>query len=97
MCVIVHTVDWEIFAVKIFSSTRGATKIKCAKKSYALLTRGLHKGNTVYTCTLHARGRILVLPAASRPSINIRMSFFPKSFAKAFPIFVVLQGEKDDK
>ena len=33
--------------------------------------------------------RILVLPAASRPSINIRMSFFPKSLAKAFPIVVV--------
>ena len=29
------------------------------------------------------------MPAASRPSINIRMSFFPKSFAKAFPIFMV--------
>ena len=29
------------------------------------------------------------MPAASRPSINIRMSFFPKSFAKAFPIVEV--------
>ncbi len=42
--------------------------------------------------------RILVFPAASRPSINILMSFFPKSFANAFPILwnspSQLQGSK---
>ena len=29
---------------------------------------------------------ILVFPAASRPNINILMSFFPNSFASTFPI-----------
>lgn len=35
------------------------------------------------------------MPAASKPSINIRMSFFPNSFAKAFPIFVVQTAHTD--
>ena len=38
------------------------------------------------TIIMFCEERILVFPAASRPSINIRMSFLPNSFASAFPI-----------
>ena len=33
----INTVDWEIFAVEIFSSVSGTTKIKCAKNLNAYM------------------------------------------------------------